>query len=79
MVQAALLNGHACPECRKTMRYGEAFHVDHIVPVVHGGTNDPSNLRITHAQCNLRRGTRSPNAQREPDPLVPNYSGSRKW
>ena len=30
-----------------------APHVDHIVPRSHGGTDDDSNLQISHARCNL--------------------------
>lgn len=34
------------------------YHVDHIVPLVLGGSNWPSNLQLTHAVCNLRKGAR---------------------
>jgi 5-methylcytosine-specific restriction endonuclease McrA len=33
-----------------------ASHVDHIVPRVAGGTDDPANLRAACQPCNLRRG-----------------------
>lgn len=36
----------------------EAEHVDHILPVVQGGTDEPSNLRATCAHHNLERGAR---------------------
>lgn len=34
------------------------LHVDHIVPVAHGGTDDPTNLRTLCREHNLHRGTR---------------------
>lgn len=36
------------------------FHVDHHVPLVKGGTNDRSNLRLLHSKCNLSKGARDP-------------------
>lgn len=33
--------------------------VDHIVPRVRGGSDDPSNLRVVHASCNARDGQRT--------------------
>lgn len=32
--------------------------VDHIVPVVRGGTNDPDNLQAAHSTCNGSRGAK---------------------
>lgn len=34
-----------------------ALHVDHIVPVAHGGENDPLNLLATCESCNTSKGT----------------------
>jgi hypothetical protein len=34
-----------------------SFHVDHIVPRQHGGTDDVSNLAWSCARCNRKRGT----------------------
>lgn len=31
-------------------------HIDHIVPVAHGGTDDLSNLQVAHSGCNLSKG-----------------------
>ena len=33
-----------------------AASFDHIVPRACGGTDDPSNLRLAHRACNMRRG-----------------------
>ncbi len=35
---------------------GRATHVDHVLPLRFGGTNDLANLRASCASCNLRRG-----------------------
>lgn len=32
--------------------------IDHVHPVVAGGTNRPSNLRAAHQVCNARKGAR---------------------
>jgi HNH endonuclease len=47
-----------CPECQKDLpsRDESAPHVDHVVPWVQGGDNGEANLRVLHAQCNLRKG-----------------------
>lgn len=33
-------------------------HIDHIVPVKHGGTDVLGNLQVAHSQCNMRKGAR---------------------
>lgn len=39
-------------------RYGaRADHVDHIQPVLFGGTDDPANLQALCAACNLQKAT----------------------
>jgi len=39
---------------------GKNYHVDHIIPLSRGGTNDPSNLVIACPECNVRKGGRMP-------------------
>lgn len=36
------------------------FHVDHIMPIVLGGTNWPENLQLLCPQCNLRKSSKHP-------------------
>lgn len=38
------------------------YHVDHIVPLVKGGTNGPENICIACPDCNLRKQARHPDA-----------------
>jgi 5-methylcytosine-specific restriction endonuclease McrA len=35
-----------------------AGQVDHIVPVIRGGTDNPSNLAPSHRHCNLDKGVK---------------------
>ncbi len=50
-----LLQKRKCAVCREKVSYGDK-HVDHIVPLIAGGSNDRSNLQITCQRCNLRKG-----------------------
>jgi 5-methylcytosine-specific restriction endonuclease McrA len=36
-------------------RYGEAAHIDHIVPLAEGGTHTRDNVTLVHASCNLNK------------------------
>lgn len=33
--------------------------LDHVMPVSHGGTDDPENLATAHFSCNVRRGAKA--------------------
>ena len=37
-----------------------AATIDHLVPVSHGGTNDPANLALAHRFCNTSRHNTGP-------------------
>jgi len=50
----------SCPECSRPLLPGQRLHLDHIVPTRKGGTDHPSNLQVTHAACNLKKGSRMP-------------------
>lgn len=47
----------ACASCRVELN---AFHVDHIVALARGGTNDRLNLQLLCPTCNLRKGAKHP-------------------
>ena len=34
-----------------------ALHIEHVIPKVHGGTDDPDNLALACIDCNLHKGT----------------------
>ena len=48
-------DNYACRYCGK-----DATHVDHILPVSRGGTNDHENLAASCAHCNLSKGDKTP-------------------
>jgi hypothetical protein len=53
-LQSMLLEqNHACGYCDDSL-HGVVYHVDHIIPLAVGGTNNTYNLIISCARCNLR-------------------------
>lgn len=50
-------DGGTCAVCRKAVAPVDV-HLDHHIPVAHGGTEEPDNLRVTHARCNLEKGAK---------------------
>lgn len=50
--------GRLCIYCRRRLRLGDS-HIDHVVPVVQGGSNEWDNLQLLCAGCNIRKGRRS--------------------
>ena len=50
--------GDRCEYCRLPQVFsGLRFHVEHIVPRQHGGTDDTGNLALACPECNLHKGT----------------------
>lgn len=33
-------------------------HLDHVIPLSRGGAHSEDNIRVTHARCNLKKGTK---------------------
>jgi 5-methylcytosine-specific restriction endonuclease McrA len=53
-----LLANNRCEYCRLPQEFsGLLFHVDHVVPRKHGGTDQLDNLALACPECNLRKGT----------------------
>lgn len=50
--------GGLCVYCHADVTGGE-YHVDHVVPLVRGGSNDASNIQVTCPRCNLSKGART--------------------
>jgi len=49
--------GHRCEYCRMPERHSALrFHIDHILPRQHGGTDAVENLALACPECNLRKG-----------------------
>jgi hypothetical protein len=49
-------NGNVCALCGRPILADDTVHIDHILPVRKGGTDDPSNLQVVHDRCNLTKG-----------------------
>lgn len=47
-----------CYYCQK--KVGKTYHVDHVIPLSRGGSNDPSNLVIACTVCNARKYNKLP-------------------
>ena len=52
------LQKHKCAICRKKL--GRTHHVDHIIPLAKGGTNDRRNIQIAHPRCNTQKAAKDP-------------------
>lgn len=47
-----------CNNCKKDIK--EKYHVDHIMPIVLGGSNWPSNLQLLCVKCNRTKHAKDP-------------------
>ena len=59
VLELLALQNHMCAACRCRID-GRKYHVDHIVPLSMGGSNDRGNLQILCAPCNLSKNARDP-------------------
>lgn len=50
--------GGRCAYCRKSV--GDDYHVDHVIPLAKGGSNDRSNLQICCPRCNSQKQAKDP-------------------
>ena len=41
-------------------KLGSNYHLDHIMPLVLGGTNEDSNVQLLHSRCNLQKHAKHP-------------------
>ena len=48
-------DGYVCGLCGGDVEPADV-HIDHILPVAHGGSEVVHNLQVTHSRCNLRKG-----------------------
>lgn len=71
-----LRDGPICGICNEPLNpIREDFHIDHIVPTAHGGTNDLSNLQLAHPHCNMSKSdTWDGTAPSEPPAQLPLFA-----
>ena len=46
---------YTCVQCGATKKNGATLHIDHIIPVSKGGTDELSNLQTLCSDCNLNK------------------------
>ncbi len=42
------------------VKLGDAYHIDHVIPLSRGGSNGPENLVLTCPHCNMAKGAKLP-------------------
>jgi len=50
-------DNYQCQICGRSQTVGVQLHVDHIVPLAKGGSNNMENLQTTCDECNIGKGT----------------------
>lgn len=53
-----MMQGCKCANCLKSIK--NKYHVDHIMPLVLGGSNDISNIQLLCAFCNQSKHSKAP-------------------
>jgi len=74
--------GNRCEYCRLRQHEGAAirFHVEHVRPRQHGGSDDPENLALACPTCNWNKGPNMSAVDPETDRLTPLYNPrSDRW
>lgn len=73
--------GKRCEYCtRIEYRIGFSFHVDHIIPPLHNGTNDLDNLAWSCFHCNVFKGQNIASYDIETRDLTPLFNPRKdKW
>ncbi len=56
---------HICGICGEQIDSFDEMHVDHIIPLSRGGKDILANLQLTHAKCNLEKGSAMPETDDE--------------
>lgn len=51
---------YKCAECGASVKKRANRHVDHVMPLALGGSNDKSNLQVLCPPCNLSKSSRHP-------------------
>lgn len=49
-------DARTCYLCRRSDLQDEQIHLDHVIPLSRGGAHSEDNLRVTCADCNIKKG-----------------------
>lgn len=78
--QIMILDGHRCAYCRSPMVVGIPMVMEHIRPLIAGGTSTLDNLCLSCYRCNEFKGTRQTGASAdEPEPVALFYPRRQRW
>jgi 5-methylcytosine-specific restriction endonuclease McrA len=58
-VRILVRDGYHCYICNKPVSPGD-IHFDHVIPLARNGPHSEDNIKVTHAVCNLRKGSHLP-------------------
>ncbi len=72
---------HRCEYCQSHEDLlGDDLQIDHIIPLVKGGTNDERNLCVACSRCNRNKGVQVSGVDPETGQVVPLFNPRRqKW
>ena len=63
LAEIAKRDNYRCHLCGKRVdmalsgRHPQGPTADHLIPVAHGGGDDPHNVALAHSRCNIKRST----------------------
>ena len=68
--------GDRCEYCRlqQTQLPFSTFHIEHIIPRKHGGSDDPSNLALACDRCNAYKGSNLTGIDPDTGALIPLFN-----
>jgi hypothetical protein len=71
--------GHRCECCGIIQAHVPfaAFHIDHVIPRQHGGTDDAANLALACYHCNLHKGPNLTGIDPDTGAIVPLFHPRR--
>ena len=49
-----------CANCHTRLKHDKHLHLDHVIPLARGGSNENGNFQLLCAPCNLRKGATDP-------------------
>jgi len=58
LAQILLRDGMVCHICTEPIESMTDLHFDHVIPLSKGGPHIAENIRPSHAQCNMHKGSR---------------------